>query len=74
MIDYYDPALMFTIPRLAIVCGLIIYPEGPLNPDQTPGDISELFRPFQSLLNRVRSVVTAHFISLPVEYTMVAQH
>ena len=46
-LDLYDPALMFTIPRLAIVAGLVIYPDGPLRLDQDIADISELFRPFK---------------------------
>ncbi|KAI6069690.1 Lateral signaling target protein 2-like protein isoform X1 [Aix galericulata] len=49
MIDDYEPALMFTIPRLAIVCGLVVYSEGPLNLDHKPEDMSELFRPFHTL-------------------------
>lgn len=56
MIEYYDPALMFTIPRLAIVSGLVIFPAGPLNPDTKSHDMSEMFRPFQSLLKRIRYV------------------
>lgn len=47
MVDDYDPALMFTIPRLAIVSGLLIFPEGPLCLDRTPNDMSEMFRPFR---------------------------
>lgn len=46
MVDQYDPALMFTIPRLAIVTGLLIYPHGPLS--LGPGQpISDMFRPFR---------------------------
>ena len=33
-IDLFDPSLMFAIPRLAIVAGLLIYPNGPLNVDR----------------------------------------
>lgn len=54
MLEYYDPVLMFTIPRLAIVTGLVIYPKGPLNPERKSADMSEMFRPFQSLLKRIR--------------------
>ncbi|XP_071982301.1 lateral signaling target protein 2 homolog isoform X5 [Engystomops pustulosus] len=54
MIDDYEPALMFTIPRLAIVCGLVVYSEGPLNLDRKPEDMSELFRPFHTLLRKIR--------------------
>ncbi|XP_052001248.1 lateral signaling target protein 2 homolog [Xyrauchen texanus] len=57
MIDDYEPALMFTIPRLAIVCGLVIYSEGPLNPDHKPEDMSELFRPFRTLLRKIRDLL-----------------
>ncbi|MBN3307157.1 LST2 protein, partial [Amia calva] len=65
MIDDYEPALMFTIPRLAIVCGLVVYSEGPLNLDRKPEDMSELFRPFRTLLRKIStarcfSQVTTH--------------
>ncbi|KAF1555987.1 hypothetical protein FQV10_0001098, partial [Eudyptes schlegeli] len=58
MIDDYEPALMFTIPRLAIVCGLVVYSEGPLNLDHKPEDMSELFRPFHTLLRKIRRTLT----------------
>ena len=67
MLEYYDPELMFTIPRLAIVTGLIYFPEGPLNPDRKPQNMSEMFRPFQSLLKRIRwgqSVTVCHWYIL----------
>ncbi|XP_063040737.1 lateral signaling target protein 2 homolog isoform X2 [Engraulis encrasicolus] len=57
MIDDYEPALMFTIPRLAIVCGLVVYSEGPLNLDRKPEDTSELFRPFRTLLKKIRDLL-----------------
>ena len=38
---------MFTIPRLAIVSGLIIFPDGPLNLEKDSRNLSELFRPFK---------------------------
>uniref|UniRef100_A0A8C6P8D9 Lateral signaling target protein 2 homolog n=1 Tax=Nothobranchius furzeri TaxID=105023 RepID=A0A8C6P8D9_NOTFU len=57
MIDDYEPALMFTIPRLAIVCGLIVYSEGPLNLDRKAEDMSELFRPFRTLLKKIRDLL-----------------
>jgi hypothetical protein len=53
MIDDYDPALMFTIPRLAIVSGLLIFPDGPLCLDRTPADMSEMFRPFRVSIDSV---------------------
>ncbi|XP_075786985.1 lateral signaling target protein 2 homolog isoform X6 [Pelodiscus sinensis] len=57
MIDDYEPALMFTIPRLAIVCGLVVYSEGPLNLERKPEDMSELFRPFHTLLKKIRDLL-----------------
>ncbi|XP_075874209.1 lateral signaling target protein 2 homolog isoform X1 [Nelusetta ayraudi] len=57
MIDDYEPALMFTIPRLAIVCGLVVYSDGPLNLDQKSEDMSELFRPFRTLLKKIRDLL-----------------
>ncbi|XP_041133648.1 lateral signaling target protein 2 homolog isoform X4 [Polyodon spathula] len=56
MIDDYEPALMFTIPRLAIVCGLVVYSDGPLNLDRKPEDMSELFRPFRTLLRKISPI------------------
>uniref|UniRef100_A0A1B0C2V1 Lateral signaling target protein 2 homolog n=1 Tax=Glossina palpalis gambiensis TaxID=67801 RepID=A0A1B0C2V1_9MUSC len=53
-VDAFDPALMFSIPRLAIVTGLVIYPEGPLNLDMPAEQLSEMFRPFRSILIKVR--------------------
>ncbi|XP_077395078.1 lateral signaling target protein 2 homolog isoform X2 [Festucalex cinctus] len=57
MIDDYEPALMFTIPRLAIVCGLVVYSEGPLDLDRKSEDMSELFRPFRTLLKKIRDLL-----------------
>ncbi|XP_049645664.1 lateral signaling target protein 2 homolog isoform X2 [Suncus etruscus] len=57
MIDDYEPALMFTIPRLAIVCGLVVYADGPLNLDRKAEDMSELFRPFHTLLQKIRDLL-----------------
>jgi hypothetical protein len=54
MVDDYDPALMFTIPRLAIVSGLLIFPDGPLCLDRTPADMSEMFRPFRVSIGSFR--------------------
>ncbi|XP_051056138.1 lateral signaling target protein 2 homolog isoform X3 [Phodopus roborovskii] len=59
MIDDYEPALMFTIPRLAIVCGLVVYADGPLNLDRKVEDMSELFRPFHTLLRKIRDLLQA---------------
>lgn len=57
MIDGLEPVLMFTIPRLAIICGLIIYPEGPLNLEQEPDEMSRLFKPFYALLQKIRDLL-----------------
>ncbi|NXW43258.1 LST2 protein, partial [Nyctiprogne leucopyga] len=37
-----------------IECGLVVYSEGPLNLDHKPEDMSELFRPFHTLLRKIR--------------------
>ncbi|RUS70934.1 hypothetical protein EGW08_021304 [Elysia chlorotica] len=58
MIDEYDPALMFTIPRLAVVSGVLVFKDGPLNPDNDPWNISEMFRPFQTLLLKIRELLS----------------
>uniref|UniRef100_A0A146MEV2 Lateral signaling target protein 2 homolog n=1 Tax=Lygus hesperus TaxID=30085 RepID=A0A146MEV2_LYGHE len=56
MVDQYDPALMFTIPRLAIVTGLLIYPHGPLSLSPSY-PMSEMFRPFKALLTKIRELL-----------------
>ncbi|KXJ78446.1 hypothetical protein RP20_CCG004592 [Aedes albopictus] len=56
-VDSYDPALMFSIPRLAIVAGLVIFKDGPLNMDQPADNISEMFRPFRKLLIKMRDLL-----------------
>lgn len=55
MVDDYDPALMFTIPRLAIVSGLLFYPYmSPLSLDQNASNMSDMFRPFRvSSINEI---------------------
>lgn len=53
-VDSYDPSLMFSIPRLAIISGLIIFNQGPLNMDQNSDQLSEMFRPFRKLLIKMR--------------------
>ncbi|KAJ8867398.1 hypothetical protein PR048_031199 [Dryococelus australis] len=57
MVDDCDPALMFTIPRLAIVSGLLIFPDGPLSLDQPSCEMSEMFRPFRMLLFKIRELL-----------------
>lgn len=57
MIDDCDPSLMFTVPRLAIVCGLIIYSDGPLNLDNGCSQMSYMFKPFYHTLNEIRELL-----------------
>jgi len=57
MVDFYDPSLMFAIPRLAIVCGLVVFPTGPLNVERETADFPELFRPFKNLLRKIRDLL-----------------
>jgi len=39
MVDFYEPSLMFAVPRLAIVYGLLHRPHGPLDPPSSPSPI-----------------------------------
>lgn len=48
---------MFSIPRLAIVVGLVIYTEGPLNMNVPQEQLSEMFRPFRVLLIKIRDLL-----------------
>ena len=57
MVDFYEPSLMFAIPRLAIVHGLLVCPEGPLNVDRSSADFPELFLPFKNLLRKIRELL-----------------
>ena len=57
MVDDCDPALMFTIPRLAIVSGLLIFPSGPLCIDKPMEEMSNMFRPFRTLLHKIRELL-----------------
>ncbi|XP_065500369.1 lateral signaling target protein 2 homolog [Caloenas nicobarica] len=57
MIDGYEPLLMFTIPRLAIISGLLIYPEGPLSLEQSSEQMSQVFSPFYNLLKKIRDLL-----------------
>uniref|UniRef100_A0A1I7ZU44 FYVE-type domain-containing protein n=1 Tax=Steinernema glaseri TaxID=37863 RepID=A0A1I7ZU44_9BILA len=56
-IDDCDPNVMIAIPRLAIVWGLLYYPEGALNVDGPPENLSEMFRPFHHLLVKIRNLL-----------------
>ncbi|KAM8705005.1 hypothetical protein ACLKA7_009460 [Drosophila subpalustris] len=57
MVDAFDPGLMFSIPRLAIVAGLVIYAKGPLNMDMPGDELSEMFRPFRTILIKIRDLL-----------------
>ncbi|KAK0396274.1 hypothetical protein QR680_001651 [Steinernema hermaphroditum] len=56
-VDDCDPNVMIAIPRLAIVWGLLYYPEGALNVDGSPENLSEMFRPFHHLLVKIRNLL-----------------
>ncbi|XP_065827912.1 lateral signaling target protein 2 homolog [Oscarella lobularis] len=57
MIDYYDPMLMFAIPRLAVVCGLVVFPDGPLNLDRKLSEIPICFQFQLGFLARIRELL-----------------
>ncbi|XP_044753227.1 lateral signaling target protein 2 homolog [Coccinella septempunctata] len=57
MVDSCDPALMFTIPRLAIVQGLLSPNDEPLHLDRPAELMSDMFRPFRVLLRRIRELM-----------------
>lgn len=54
MFDYIDPVLMFAIPRLAIVAGLTIFHDGPLNLERAPEDVPQCFRVFLKVLHKIK--------------------
>ncbi|XP_028899308.2 lateral signaling target protein 2 homolog isoform X2 [Zeugodacus cucurbitae] len=56
-VDTFDPALMFSIPRLAIITGLVVFPKGPLNMDMPADQLSEMFRPFRTILIKIRDLL-----------------
>ncbi|XP_069620057.1 lateral signaling target protein 2 homolog [Ranitomeya imitator] len=57
MIDDCEPELMISIPRLAIISGLLIFPDGPLNLEKQPEEMCELFSPFYGLLKKIRELL-----------------
>ncbi|XP_053317858.1 lateral signaling target protein 2 homolog isoform X2 [Spea bombifrons] len=57
MIDDCEPELMISIPRLAIISGLLIYPDGPLNLQKRPEEMCELFSPFYALLKKIKEIL-----------------
>jgi len=69
MVDDYDPALMFTIPRLAIVSGLLFYPYmSPLSLDQNATNMSDMFRPFRV------SIITTRFLEKLMKPMLLIVH
>ncbi|CAI8050700.1 Lateral signaling target protein 2 homolog [Geodia barretti] len=57
MIEMMDPSIMFAIPRLAIVCGLVVCPDGPINPSQPTKELPPFFRGYQTLLGRIKELL-----------------
>ncbi|KAG8578922.1 hypothetical protein GDO81_010667 [Engystomops pustulosus] len=57
MIDDCEPELMISIPRLAIISGLLLFPDGPLNLAKPPEVMCELFNPFYGLLKKIRELL-----------------
>ncbi|XP_056431001.1 lateral signaling target protein 2 homolog isoform X2 [Hyla sarda] len=57
MIDDCEPELMISIPRLAIISGLLLFPDGPLNLEKQPEEMCELFSPFYGLLKKIRELL-----------------
>ncbi|KAM8972022.1 lateral signaling target protein 2 homolog [Pelodytes ibericus] len=57
MIDDCEPELMISIPRLAIISGLLIYPDGPLNINKCPEEMCDLFSPFHGLLRKIKELL-----------------
>ncbi|KAF8355625.1 lst-2 [Pristionchus pacificus] len=55
-VDYCDPIVMIVIPRLAIVWGMLHFPEGALNIEK-PDNLSQMFRPNLSLLTKIRNLL-----------------
>lgn len=57
MVEMMDPVIMFAIPRLAIVCGLTVYPEGPLDVSKPKKDMPPFFRGYRQLLTRIKELL-----------------
>lgn len=54
MLEMMEPSVMFAIPRLAIICGLVVYPEGPLDPQRSYKDIPVCFRDYNAHLIHIK--------------------
>ena len=57
LIEDYDPGLMITIPRLAIICGVLVFPDGPLDLSKGPDALPHMFKPFYKLLRKIRDLL-----------------
>ncbi|GMT07029.1 hypothetical protein PENTCL1PPCAC_29203 [Pristionchus entomophagus] len=55
-VDYCDPIVMIVIPRLAIVWGMLHFPDGALNIEK-PANLTQMFRPNLSLLTKIRNLL-----------------
>lgn len=56
MLDDYEPRIMFAIPRLAIIGGLLHFPKGPLNPEE-PNKMISMFKPYVPLLCKLKKLL-----------------
>ena len=57
LIEDYDPGLMITIPRLAIICGVLIFPDGPLDLSKGQEALPHMFKPFYKLLRKIKDLL-----------------
>jgi hypothetical protein len=57
MIEMMDPMVMFAIPRLAIICGLAINTDGPLDPQRLLTNIPTCFRQYNQLLSDTQTML-----------------
>lgn len=54
MFEFFDPVLMFAIPRLAIITGLAIHTSGPLDLERPADTVPQCFRVFLKVLVKVK--------------------
>uniref|UniRef100_A0A914HEN1 FYVE-type domain-containing protein n=1 Tax=Globodera rostochiensis TaxID=31243 RepID=A0A914HEN1_GLORO len=64
-IDDCDPNVIISLPRLAIVWGLLLYPGGALNVDMPKEEISEMFRHFYKRAFQTREEIKQQIESIP---------
>nr|XP_009933077.1 PREDICTED: lateral signaling target protein 2 homolog isoform X5 [Opisthocomus hoazin] len=55
--EYYVQQEVIVLFCETVESGLVVYSEGPLNLDHKPEDMSELFRPFHTLLRKIRDLL-----------------